>query len=112
GMRFRRQHPIGPYIVDFICLERRLIVEVDGGHHVDQQASDFAREVWLRRQGYTLIRFWNNDVLAQPNSVAEVILEAVRTPPSQPSPARGEGEGGSPRPPHPNLPPQGGKAFA
>ena len=64
GMRFRRQHPIGPYIADFVCLERRLIVEVDGGHHTedDQIAHDARRDRWLNAEGYRVLRFPAIDV--------------------------------------------------
>lgn len=59
-LRFRRQHPIGPYVVDFVCLEVRLIIEVDGGQHGSPHAE---RDQWLQSQGYQILRFWNNDVL-------------------------------------------------
>jgi very-short-patch-repair endonuclease len=61
GFRFRRQHPLGPYVVDFFCAARKLIVEVDGGQHAEDSA---VRANWLEARGYRLIRFWNNDVLA------------------------------------------------
>jgi very-short-patch-repair endonuclease len=61
GFRFRRQHPLGPYVVDFFCAEAKLIVEVDGGQHADDGE---ARTRWLEARGYRVIRFWNNDVLA------------------------------------------------
>ena len=61
GHRFRRQVPIGPYIVDFACLGARLIVEVDGGQHANQIERDNARTAWLGGQGFRVLRFWNND---------------------------------------------------
>jgi len=64
GIKFRRQLPIGPYIVDFVCLERRLVVEVDGGQHLEQIPQDEQRSQWLRAQGFRVLRFWNNDALA------------------------------------------------
>ena len=89
GARFRRQYPLGPYIVDFACLPARLIVEVDGGQHSENVEADRARTSWLESQGYAVIRFWNNDVLSKTDIVIERIDEAVRmrleTPPPTPS---------------------------
>jgi len=75
--KFRRQQPIGPFIVDFVCFEHRLIVEVDGGQHAQQVPYDEKRSRWLEAQGYRVLRFWNNDVLANTEAVAQSILEAV-----------------------------------
>jgi very-short-patch-repair endonuclease len=72
--KVRRQHPIGPYIVDFVFLEKKLIVELDGGQHQIRQAADEKRDKWLIREGYTVLRFWNNDVLKK----AEGILATIR----------------------------------
>lgn len=77
GFRFRRQRPIGPYIVDFVCLSARLVIEVDGGQHADDVAWDTARTRWLESQGYRVIRFWNNEVLGNPDGVYEVILREL-----------------------------------
>jgi very-short-patch-repair endonuclease len=63
GYKFKRQKPIGRYIVDFACLEHRLIIELDGGQHSEQAVYDQQRDTWLRSQGYTILRFWNNDVM-------------------------------------------------
>ncbi len=83
GHKFRRQRAIGRFIVDFACLERKVIVEVDGGQHGAAQASyDHDRTKWLRSQGYRVLRFWNNDVLRDVGSVAEVIRQALEEPPS------------------------------
>ena len=65
GHRFRRQHPIGNFIVDFVCLDRRLIVELDGGHHQETSAYDAARTFELNNFGFSVIRFWNNEVLGE-----------------------------------------------
>jgi very-short-patch-repair endonuclease len=73
GCKFRRQTPIGLYIVDFICYEERLIVEVDGGQHAEQVAYDRKRDAWLKQQGYTVLRFWNNEVLENAQGVLETI---------------------------------------
>ncbi|MGK7295012.1 MAG: endonuclease domain-containing protein [Candidatus Wenzhouxiangella sp. M2_3B_020] len=70
--RFRRQHPIGHYIVDFVCLDRKLIVEVDGGQH-QGSGYDEARDAWLRAQGFEVLRFWNHDVLQRTDEVVEAI---------------------------------------
>jgi len=77
GYKFRRQQPLGPYFVDFVCLEKRLIVEVDGGQHNEQVAYDSERSTWLETQGYRILRFWNNEVLKEIEVVKEVIAEAL-----------------------------------
>jgi len=78
GLRFRRQAPLGPYIVDFFCPERRLIVEVDGGHHArfHRLKADAERDEWLRSQGHTVLRFANPAVMKSLNSVCAEILAA------------------------------------
>ena len=77
GVKFRRQQPIGPYIVDFVCFERRVVVEVDGGQHSEQLHYDEQRTRWLEAQGYRVLRFWNNDVLANTEFVAQAVLDEV-----------------------------------
>jgi very-short-patch-repair endonuclease len=64
GTHFRRQAPIGPYVVDFFCPAKRLIIELDGGHHNDDQTAkrDSQRQIWLEQEGYRVIRFWNSEV--------------------------------------------------
>ena len=76
--KFRRQTPIGHYIVDFICLEAKPIVELDGGQHTVNLAADDERTAWLEGQGFRVLRFWNNDVLANIEGVIERILMALR----------------------------------
>ena len=89
GLKFRRQHSIGPYIVDFICVEEHLIVELDGGYHDDVVDEDLARQRFLQSQGYTVLRFWNEDVLQDVESVATAIVKAAGVPPhSNPLPHR------------------------
>lgn len=73
GFKFRRQFPVGPYIADFICIERKLIVELDGGQHADNPA-DKRRTRFLELRGYRVIRFWNPDVLSNTDGVLEMIL--------------------------------------
>lgn len=79
GCKFRRQHPIGPYIVDFACIGRKLVIELDGGQHADS-ASDLARTCWIQANGYRVLRFWNNDALSQQQVVLAVIFEALESP--------------------------------
>jgi len=73
GCLFRRQYPLGRYIVDFVCLEKRLVVEVDGGQHTEQAEADRERTAWLEAQGYRVVRFWNTDVLGAVAAVVEAI---------------------------------------
>lgn len=90
GFKFRRQHPIPPYIVDFVCLERRLIVELDGGQHAEQIVRDAGRTAYLESKGFLLIRFWNDAVLKQTDAVLEDILRQLHAPHPSPLPASGE----------------------
>ena len=80
GIKFRRQQPLGPYIVDFISLERRIIVELDGGQHGEDKegARDEERTAWLKGRGYEVLRFWNNEVLINMEAVLERIMEAIK----------------------------------
>ena len=80
GCKFRRQQPIGPYIVDFVCFEKRLIVEVDGGQHVQQIEDDNVRTEWLRSQHLKVLRFWNNQVLKEIGDVQLSILRKLEFP--------------------------------
>ena len=79
--KFRRQEPIGKYIVDFVSIERELIIELDGGQHNQQpeQEKDEARTKWLGSRGFRVIRFWNNDVLLNLEGVTSSILETINT---------------------------------
>jgi len=77
GVRFRRQHPIGPYVVDFVCLTARLSVEVDGGQHADRAGRDKVRDAWLEAQGFTVLRFWNTQVLGELDAVMDQIYAAL-----------------------------------
>jgi very-short-patch-repair endonuclease len=77
GYKFRRQQPIPPYVVDFVCIEHRLIVEADGGQHAES-AADARRTNQLEAQGWRVLRFWNNDILANTEGVLEAILAALR----------------------------------
>jgi very-short-patch-repair endonuclease len=91
GYKFRRQQPLGRYIVDFVCLEKRLVVEVDGGQHAQQATLDAERDNWSRDEGFTVLRFWNHDVLKNIDAVKEQIYKALQnTPLPQSFPARGK----------------------
>ncbi|HEU5019263.1 MAG TPA: DUF559 domain-containing protein [Pseudolabrys sp.] len=72
GLKFKREVPIGPYVVDFICFDQKLIIEVDGGQHVESEV-DNKRDAWLASEGYRVLRFWNRDVLKRTTSVLEEI---------------------------------------
>ena len=74
--KLRRQAPLGPWIADFVCHAARLVVEVDGGQHADS-ARDAARDAWMAAQGYRTLRFWNTDVLGNPEGVLELVLTAL-----------------------------------
>jgi very-short-patch-repair endonuclease len=92
GYRFRRQVPIGRYIADFVCHEARLIVEIDGGQHDRSSPQEAERSGFLQNEGYRILRFWNNDVLANLEGVHAIITEELgRITPTQPSPIEGEG---------------------
>ena len=94
-LSFRRQFPIGSYIVDFIGPEARLIIEIDGGQHaVLETKRDAARDAWLRAQGFMVLRFWNTEVLTNLTGVLERIAEALRqrVPPSLTLPRKGGGD--------------------
>jgi very-short-patch-repair endonuclease len=77
GAKFRRQHPVGPFVADFLCHESRLIVEIDGGQHA-LSPSDAPRTRWLEARGFRVIRFWNNQVLSQTEAVLEEIAKNLR----------------------------------
>jgi very-short-patch-repair endonuclease len=98
--KFKRQAPIGPYVADFVCFDRKIVIEVDGGQHADN-ARDLRRDAWFQEQGFQILRFWNDDVLKNTRGVVEIISNslvsaetkspspgALRAPPS---PTRGEG---------------------
>ena len=80
GARFRRQHPIGPYVADFVCLEARLVVEVDGSQHgePEQAAHDATRTRWLEGEGYRVVRVWAGEVFANLGGVKETISAALK----------------------------------
>ncbi|MDH3872424.1 MAG: endonuclease domain-containing protein [Gammaproteobacteria bacterium] len=92
GYKFRRQVVIDPYIVDLVCLEARLIVEADGGQHLEQVEDDLKRSVFLESLGYNVMRFWNHEILGDIQTVLERIHSyLIEAPSPQPSPG---GRGG------------------
>ena len=82
GFKFKRQEPWGSYVVDFVCYEAKLIVELDGGQHANQQEADEERTRWLASRGFRVVRFWNNDVLT---NIAGVMQEIEKKLPLSPS---------------------------
>ncbi|MCW5694000.1 MAG: endonuclease domain-containing protein [Pseudolabrys sp.] len=95
-VKFRRQAPFGPWIIDFVSFESRLIVEADGSQHAESDR-DRNRDLDLQNRGFRILRFWNNDILFNTNGVLEAILSELENSPSPgalrapPSPTRGEG---------------------
>ncbi len=81
GLQFRRQEPIGRYIADFVCYQRRLVIELDGGQHQEQAVYDAERTRWLKSRGFKVIRFWNDDVLKEADGVLEAIAIALQEAP-------------------------------
>ena len=77
GAKFRRQHPVGRFILDFYCADKKLAVELDGGQHADAVDYDQRRDAWLGAQGIHVVRFWNNQVLMETEAVMEVIYGLV-----------------------------------
>ena len=93
--RFRRQHQIGDYVVDFVSIEKKLIIEIDGGQHNNEQdvKYDEKRTLFLKNLGFKVIRFWNNDVLNNLDGVYDIINETLRDWRPHPSPLPDKGEG-------------------
>ncbi len=93
GAKFRRQQPIGSYIVDFVSFDKKLIIEIDGGQHSSEEnmGNDAVRTEWLESQGFRVIRFWNNEVFSNMDGVFTQIREALEhpLPDPLPSPVRG-----------------------
>jgi very-short-patch-repair endonuclease len=94
GLSFRRQVPVGSFILDFVCHDRMLVIEVDGGQHAESKR-DIERDAWLAAKGYRVLRFWNSDVLKNREGVLQTIADATRS-----------------ITPLPNPPPQGGRGHA
>ena len=88
--KFRRQHPIGPFVTDFCCVESGLIIELDGSQHIQQAQADQHRSRYLEQRGYRVLRFWDNEVLANIDGVMEQIVRVLNSPHPNPLPV-GEG---------------------
>jgi len=88
GAKFRRQHAIGPFITDFCCVERGLVIELDGGHHTERVKADRVRTAFIEQHGYRVLRFWDNEVLQNMESVLEQIAIALKDPHPFPLPNR------------------------
>ena len=87
GFKFRRQHVFKDYILDFVCLEAMLVIEVDGGQHAEDTSADAARTEKLNEAGFGVLRFWNNEILGDIEAVKESIWKSLQTPsPPQSSP--------------------------
>jgi very-short-patch-repair endonuclease len=127
GFKFSRQMGVGPFVCDFLCRERGLVVELDGGQHADQVMKDARRTSFLEREGLVVLRLWNNDVLQNTDGVLEAILAKLEelpakfTPPPLPlaggeEPRSGEGVGptgaGSHDTPTPQPPPASGRGLS
>lgn len=92
GARFRRQAPIGKYIVDFACYDPKLIIELDGGQHAIQQMQDAKRDAWLKNEGFYVLRFWNNEVIENMEGILQVIATTLSSlPPTLTLPHKGGG---------------------
>ena len=80
GFKFRRQHPLGPFIVDFVCLERKLVLELDGGQHAEPERADYdaRRSAWLKERGYRVYRIWNGIATSEWEGVAERIWQLLQ----------------------------------
>ena len=91
GFKFRRQHPIGKYVVDFVNLEKKVIIEVDGGQHALNER-DKIRDEWLRAEGFKVLRFWDNQIFNNLDSVLELIRDVLLTPHPNPLPQGERGE--------------------
>jgi very-short-patch-repair endonuclease len=95
SFKFRRQIPVGPFIVDFICLEKNVVIEVDGGQHDENKELDVQRSAYLNKMGYRVFRFWNNEVMQETEAVLDAIFAILangkqNSPSPQPSPPSGE----------------------
>jgi very-short-patch-repair endonuclease len=101
GCKYRRQHPFGSYILDFVCLNHKLVVEVDGGQHCEHTERDHLRTVQLQSAGFVVLRFWNHDILQEIEAVKEkiwMILQGKQSHPHPGPPLEGEGANSQRRP--------------
>ncbi len=85
GFKFRRQQPLGPYIVDFVNFEERIVIEIDGGQHTLLKDKDKQRDAWLNEEGFKVLRFWNNEVFENLGGILQVIRNSLISPSPVPS---------------------------
>ena len=111
GVKFRRQHPIGSYVLDFACLTPKLAIEVDGSQHLDQQPYDARRDAWLIGQGFLVFGLWTNEVLAHTFGVVGRIVDSLAMCPG-PAPTPTLPQRGRERTPTPALPKRGREQSA
>ena len=78
GVKFRRQHPVGRYVLDFACLAPKLAIEIDGSQHLDQLSYDERRSTWLASQGFIVLRVWANEVLSETDAVVLHIIDQLQ----------------------------------
>jgi very-short-patch-repair endonuclease len=83
GVNFRRQHAVGKFICDFVCIGKKLVIELDGSQHIDQQEYDIERTKYLQSQGYEVVRFWNDDVMKDVNGVIKAIQLKLENEPQE-----------------------------
>jgi hypothetical protein len=95
-MKFRRQHPLGPYVLDFVCLEAGLVVELDGGQHAEPKAVvyDQRRTCFLESQGFRVVRFWNNDVMSNLEGVLQTLFDSLALTPTRANSSLAPRQGG------------------
>jgi len=77
GVKFRRQHPLGSYVLDFVCLEPKLVIEIDGSQHLEQVQYDERRTAWLMQHGFVVLRFWAHEVMSETDAVVSRIIEQL-----------------------------------
>ena len=92
GVKIRRQHPFNNYVLDFVCLQNKLVIELDGGQHAEAATKDEVRTRALAKSGFRVLRFWNNQVFQETEAVIETIVAAIAETHPHPSPPL-EGEG-------------------
>jgi very-short-patch-repair endonuclease len=85
GFKFRRQQPIGKYVVDFVTFDKKLVIELDGGQHKIQKDEDKKRDKWFEEQGFRVLRFWNNDLFENLEGILELVREKLLSPSPDPS---------------------------
>jgi len=92
GIKFRRQHPIGPYFADFACVSKKLVIEIDGHHHADQMEADMRRTALMESQGWRVVRFGANEVVQNPEGIwasIQLLIDDSASPPLLASPPSG-----------------------